>query len=129
MNTKNRTYQILDGPSREALLDAFKYAFDNRIKIPIFFTIPVDDIPEDQLENGGFMFRGVMARNYVITAIEHSDDGNYYHLRGYCESDDSIPLMEKMTSDTWDFEKVRFEADFSPQTRQGEIQFSSVDAA
>ena len=65
-----RDHYIVNGPSRDTLFDACKYAYDNRTRILVTFGFGA------QME-----MRGIL-----ISGIEHEDgSGESLNIRGYCE--------------------------------------------
>ena len=108
-NSKNenmdRQYWIFNGPSRDTLFDACKYAYDKNAVIPIFFgvaegyTAPLNDPTITK-----------------ICGISHEDgSGVSFNIRGYC--------MVKFSNGRNEMKACSFKAYYNARTREGHISF------
>ena len=110
MNTnKNVDVKILlikKGPSRDKLLDAFKYNFDKVVALPISFCVEAD-------EASGYSFTTVELSEIKIISISHvGEDGHLLGLKGYC-----CWRVNEMSL----YKYCNYEAIYNTQTRQGTI--------
>lgn len=42
LHSAKETFKIVSGPSKDRLVDAFKYAYDNTTSIPVSFVVSLD---------------------------------------------------------------------------------------
>lgn len=110
MNTNKNVDVIIllikKGPSREKLIDAFKYSYDKGVAIPISFCVEAD-------KSSGYGFATVELSEIKIITIGHEgEDGQLFNLKGYClwRTNESRPFIY-----------CNFEAYYNTQTRQGTI--------
>ena len=138
MSTKRtESLEIKDGPSLNLLIDAFKYAYDPVVKIPIKFSIamvypynlPLPHKPGDKeipLE---------MVSVEQIVSLEHESGNSYsYNLRGNRTIEIGTEYFKHDYIDGTMFERTvktptgrvsaRFEAFFDVRTRKGSITFT-----
>ena len=115
MNTKRKNFNIVDGPNRDMLFDACKYARDKTVRIPINFIVAIGyGIPKN---HPGFQ---MYVSDIKIASIEHEDgSGEKFNLRGYCKADldSTVGNAETCTS-------YKFEAYYDTKNRSGCIMFS-----
>jgi len=97
---RNTKYRIIDGPSRDMLFDAVKYAYDRGINILIEFEIEEWD---EQEQEWGYKGRFVPT---VINSIEHEcGSGSSFNIEGHSMNEG------------------HFEAYYSSRSRQGHVVF------
>lgn len=122
MNTKkterNRIFDIVNGPGRDALFDAYKYAYDDKTHIHIEFavaigyTTPVDD--------PGCAYVPMDIEDIKIRGIEHEDGSGYsFNLHGWCKAD--LGHGSKNAG----LKSYKFKAYYNAKTREGCISFIS----
>ena len=116
MNTKARKFDIVNGPGKDALFDACKYAYGKSGQLAVDFAVAAGYIGStDPRERAYFKMK---IRNLKIAGIEHEDGtGENFNLHGYCQADlDSHHGPGNYVS-------YRFKAHYNTQRRQGTIQF------
>lgn len=117
MNTSitERSYEIMNGPSRDTLFDACKYAYAENAKVTIDFVVAA----------GHTMPKGHPGRAYIpmkltdilIASIEHEDgSGDSFNLRGYCRADLRI-------SGSTTYSNYHFRGYYNTKNRTGTISF------
>lgn len=117
MNTKKeRYYDIISGPNKDALFDACKYAYsdsarlDIKFVVPIGYTIPVGD--------PGCAYVPMAITDMKIIRIGHEDgSGESFSLHGYCKCDLDSFFGGK------DYRSYRFKAYYNAKNRRGHIVF------
>lgn len=98
MNTKYFT--IIDGPNKDLLFDAVKYAYSQQVRVNTNFTISIDP----KLANVCFIKK--MRR---IVGVEHEDgSGDSFNIHGYV----LVCLFGKDV-------EARFRAYYNTRTRKG----------
>ena len=111
MNTKNmkvKTFLIKKGPSRDKLLDAFKYAYDKGVALPIGLCVEVD-----KTDTSARDIKTVEVGNLTINDIGHIDDsGQTFNLKGYCNC---------RFNEVGSFEFSEFESSYDARSRLGTI--------
>lgn len=81
MNTNERSFEIMGGPSRDTLFDACKYAYSEAV-IPLEFSIAIGYTAPPSSGKALCMTRKVS--NIRISSIEHEDgSGDKFNLHGY----------------------------------------------
>lgn len=109
MNAKKKEFKIVDGPSKDRLFDACKYAFDSRVKF----------IPRIEIAVGynGPGFIPARIKDLKITGIEHEDEsGQILNLRGTC-----IANFSDSPRDDEEMRPYYFTAYYNAGTRTGVI--------
>lgn len=113
---KERYYDIITGPNKDALFDACKYACNDEARIPISFTVafgyttPVGD--------PGCAFIPMYVKDFRIVGIENEDgSGDSFNLRGDCKAD------LKSFHGTATYKYYRFRAYYNARRRSGCIIF------
>ena len=117
VNPKKETFLIEDGPCRERLFDALKYAYDKGVNMTVKFSIAPDkdSHPSDHFK----------VKNVRIAGIDHEDGtGHSFIVKGYLE----ICFGETMCNDIikTDYTYCRFDACYSTQTRRGRIALTQI---
>lgn len=118
MNTKKeRYYDIISGPNKDALFDACKYAcsdsarLDIKFVVPIGYTMPVDD--------PGCAYVAMAITDMKIIGIEHEDgSGESFNLHGYCKCD-----LNSFGGKDASYELYMFKAYYNAKNRRGHIVF------
>ena len=115
--TKNEElYSILNGPNKDALFDACKYAYNENAQISINFVVMLGHTMP--LGHPGDAIIAMAIRHIQITSIEHEDgSGESFNLAGYCEAD-----LRSVTSKVT-YRPHRFTAYYNTKTRNGSISF------
>lgn len=102
------SFDITDGPSRDRLIDAFKYAYDVATQLDIEFTI-VRDHSRLQ-DNPGYVAVPMKAKEVVVNTIQHENGtSNDFNIKGWCRVEDT---------------GVEFRAYYNARTRTGTITIS-----
>lgn len=118
IKNKKETYPIEDGPCRELLFDALKYAYDKNVKVSIKFCIT----KQNNSSNTPEFFK---VKNTRITGIDHEDGlGHSFIVKGYLE----VCFGESICNDIVkeDYTHCRFVACYSTQTRRGRITLTPI---
>lgn len=99
---KSVTYNIINGPNRDAIYDAMKYQYE--IKIPIKFMI-------EKSHNSDGTTNLMTTRNLIIASIEHESGTGYdLNLAGF---------IDVMVNESW--HPYRFKIYYNVKTRKGHI--------
>ena len=110
MNTKSQSnplYTISDGPSRDFLIDAFKYSYDGNTRLGSRFHL-------DPLTMAPMGHPGYTVTNLHITTISHEDDsGQSFIFTGWCYVD----------LDGCGSKLHNFDAYYNAKSREGHMQF------
>lgn len=122
MNTnitiKEKSYEIKKGPSKDALIDAFKYAYsktDERPPIPLDFKIAIGytGLPSDPKT----AYIAAKIKNLRVTSIEHEDgSGESFNIAGYCDADLGVNQTR--------YQHYRFTAYYNTKNRTGRMCFA-----
>ena len=113
MDTEKR-FDIVAGPGKDVLIDAFKYAYTEGAKIPLSFTI----IKEKPFEDSKH-YSLLHTTDYVINSISHEDgSGESFEFSGSCRTDLDSRRGEIKTR------YYKFKAYYSTKRRAGYITFS-----
>jgi len=115
MNTtaEKTLYDIIDGPNRDMLFDACKYAFSDTAKVEIRFAVAKGYTKPKSHPAAAFL--PVRTKDVVITQIQHEDgSGESFNLVGFCKTDVEREL---------EFKPCNFEAYYNTKTRNGKISF------
>ena len=117
MNTK-KTYDIITGPSKDALFDACKYAYNKYVRYHIGLTIAIGyTLPKD---NPGSAYITMTITDIILAGIEHEDgSGENLNLHGYCKAD----LNSFEATSTKNYKSYRFKAYYNCKNRKGWITF------
>lgn len=108
IDIKSITYKISNGPNRDVIIDAFKYAYET--KIPLKFTIT--KFHPELLDHPEYVVYELETKNIRITSIEH-ESGTGYHLN-------LAGFIDAKTDNDW--HPFRFEAFYNANTRKGHIK-------
>ena len=83
MNTKELSFEVMDGPSKDRLIDAFKYAYDKEARVPVEFSVARGyTAPKD---NPGCAYVVLDAKDFRILSLQHEDgSGHSFNIEGYC---------------------------------------------
>lgn len=117
MDIKEKTYDIIGGPSKDLLFDACKYAYNALpTNIGLYFSVvkgyttPVD--------NPGCAYVLMDISDIRIVGIEHEDgSGESFNLHGYCNINEK-PLAAGLL-----LKSYKFKAYYNAKTRKGTISF------
>ena len=117
MNTKQTkalTFLIKKGPSRDKLLDGFKYAYDKGVALPIGLCVEVDKASPITRD-----IKTVEVGTPTIDELKHTDDSDHlFDIKGYCYW---------RFNEVGSFEFCEFEASYNTQTRLGFITLHVPD--
>lgn len=112
MNTK-KEYEIMNGPSKDALFDACKYACSKNARIALEFSIAAGYTTPP--ENPNCAYVPLKAGDYIITMIQHEDgSGESFNLSGFCKADTDV--FGKGTLESYEFSMY-----FNTKSRKGHI--------
>ncbi len=114
-NATTTTLEIMNGPSKSTLCDAFKYAHDEQSIVVKFSIARGYTMPEG---HPGRAYIPLKISGITITKLEY-EDGSGYHLNlgGYCSTDLSLQGDKPSRHD--------FVAYYDVRTRKGNIKFSN----
>ncbi len=126
MNTnftvKERGYEIKRGPSKDALIDAFKYAYAksgeySNPPLPLDFHVVVGytGLPTDPTT----CYIKARIENLRVISIQYEDgSGESFNIAGYCDADLSVGQRQPLVC-------YRFEAWYNTKRRIGHMRFIS----
>ena len=115
MNTKGikeRSYEIVNGPNKDTLFDACKYAYSKTVKFAIGFGVAAGyTMPRN---HPGCAYVPMDMSNVTICGIEHEDgSGESLIIHGFCKA-----ALHGSS------ESYRFKAYYNAKNRTGTIVFS-----
>ncbi len=115
-NTKENSFEIIDGPSRSDLFASCERSYDQNSNINIEFTIVYGyTMPKDHPGCANILMK---ATDFRIAGIEHEDgSGHSFNLRGYCRANLEPYVGADLLS------PHQFMAYFNAKTRKGTITF------
>ena len=116
MNTnKERVYDIVNGPNKDTIFDACKYAYVKDAQIPISFDIAAGyTIPKSE---PGCDYIPLVAHNFKIISIENENgSGESFNLKGYC-------TIKRHLDGSTVYEIYKFNAYYNTKRRKGTISF------
>ena len=119
MNTNDERYfDVVNGPNKDALFDACKYAcgkggkVDVNFDVAIAYTMPKND--------PGCAYVPMAITDFRIIGIEHEDgSGVSFNLHGYCKAD----LYSFFGKDGATYKPYRFKMYYNSKSREGSIAF------
>ena len=112
MNTK--VYQIVNGPSKDRLIDAFKYAYDKKSEIPLDFHVVLRQESERS-------FVLMKTEEFRILSLQHEDgSGVSFNIVGYVYMSTLNPASGRHLA----LIETRFKAYYNAATRKGTIRFT-----
>lgn len=123
MNTRTengkKTFEITDGPSRDALFDACKYAFSENAKVNIEPKVVVESMRP--LGPGCGCMRVMMQiKNVVVAGIWHLEESDEkFIFCGRCLAD-----LKAVSSKNAVYQRYDYVANYNVKTRKGTISFS-----
>ena len=115
--TKERYYDIVAGPNKDALFDVCKYACSKTAKLTVDFTVAIGyTMPKN---DPGCCYFAMAITDIKISGIRHEDgSGESFILDGYCKADLN-PLGENNVA----YKSYRFKAYYNSKNREGRITF------
>ena len=117
MNTSitERCYEIMNGPSRDTLFDACKYAYAENANVAIDFVVATGyTMPKG---HPGRAYIPMRLTDIVVAGIEHEDgSGESFNLHGYCRADLRI-------SGSTTYSNYYFRSYYNVKSRTGTINF------
>lgn len=117
LHSAKETFKIVSGPSKDRLVDAFKYAYDDTTSIPVSFVISLRQISENH-------FVEMCVDDFRITSLQHEDgSGRSFNVSGYCSASFVEPQSELHKPIMY---HCRFKAYYNAATRKGTIKFDIV---
>lgn len=112
----SKNFDIVDGPNRELLVDAFKYAYDENIRMPLRFSIVLS---QHRNENSN-VYISAKTKAWRITSLQHEDgSGQSFNIEGFCKA---YLLPAYPTFGEIAYLSYRFKAYYSTKTRRGQIE-------
>lgn len=122
MNTKKneikkRYYEIISGPSKDALFDACKYAYSKATKFAINFGVAGGyTMPRNHPECA---YVPMEMHDVLIFGIEHEDgSGDSFNIHGLCKA-----VLYGVSTEV---KSYKFKAYYNTKTRSGIIVFSNT---
>ena len=116
LHSTKETFKIMSGPSRDRLIDAFKYAYDNAT-IPVDFIISLRQISENH-------FIEMCVDDFRIVGLQHEDgSGHSFNVSGYCSASFAEPKSEMHKPIMY---HCRFRAYYNAATRKGTIKIGII---
>ncbi len=118
MNTSTRSFEIVNGPSRDTLFDACKYAYDRQTTISVDFSVAIGyTTPPSQSQSG---YIPMKLKNIRIDGIRHKNSsGTKFDLYGFCDAD--LEIYRYKYTASW--KHYQFRATYDSKCRTGEITF------
>ncbi len=116
INVKEKTYEIVNGPNKDTIFDACKYAYSLKTRIPLEFEVALGYTapPSDS----GAAYIPAKIKDLRISGIQHEDgSGESLNLLGYCQAD----LTPHRQTAVWSW--YRFKAYYNTKRRTGHIVF------
>lgn len=111
-----RSFPIEDGPSRDRLIDAFKYAYDKGTIIGLDFKVALGYTGNLTEENVAYILMPI--KDFVILNLGHEDDsGATFDIKGSCLAD-----SRAIVRDQAEYSLCRFSAYYNAKTRKGCIK-------
>lgn len=114
MNTKRIDFEIFNGPNKDMLFDACKYAYSKTVKFAIDFGVAVGyTMPRN---HPGCAYIPMDMHDVMVRGIEHEDgSGESFNIHGVCRA---------VLCGTSDNAKLyKFKAYYNAKTRTGTIAF------
>lgn len=114
-------YEIVDGPSRETLFDALKYAYDDNVVISATFTVAPQEWNLPNQEPRPIF--PAKTKSWRITHISHEDGSGYsFNIEGYCKANlrRHVTTYEGRTG----YLMYRFKSYYNCRTRKGRIELT-----
>ena len=111
-------FKIVDGPNRETIIDAFKYAYDDDSKVVANFAIslwPKVPNPDQKVR--------ILAKtkDWRVTSIQHEDGSGYScNLGGYVKACLRLSTPERGVK----YLAYRFKAYYNAKNREGTIELT-----
>ncbi len=117
MNTE-RCFDVVKGPSRDLIIDAFKYAYEKDVDLHPDFSI-VQFYVGHPTDNSKRMATYMPAKNFRITGIEHEDgSGESWILKGACDAD-----LDNVSYTNANLTHYGFRMYYNSKRREGTISF------
>ena len=112
-----KSFDIKNGPNRDALIDAFKYAYDEGSHIALDFGIALIYLTDSK---SGLAWAPMKIKNIRLSSIEHDCClGHSFNLEGTCEADLCIRRYDEEVL----YKVYRFKAFYDTKSRIGFIEF------
>ena len=117
MNTNDRYYDIVNGPNKDTLFDACKYAYVKGAQIPINFDIAAGyTMPKSDPSSA---YIPLSTRDFKIVSIENEDgSGESFNLEGYCTAG-----FKRRPTGLNIYNTYKFSAYYNTKRRTGTIRF------
>ena len=116
--TKEKYYDIVSGPNKDALFDACKYAYSKTAKLTVEFAVAIGyTMPKN---DPGCAYIAMAITDIMIYGIEHEDGpGESFNLHGYCKAD-----LNSLGGNNVTYKSYRFKAYYNSKNRKGCITFT-----
>ena len=116
MNTREaneeRLYDIVDGPGKDKLFDACKYAYSGDSKVTVKFVVSLGTTMPKGHPGSAYILMPVTG--FRINGIQHENgSGEGFNLQGLC----------KAAQDSGTFKLCKFKAYYNSKSRKGRISF------
>jgi hypothetical protein len=115
--TEEKYYEIMDGPSKDMLFDACRYAYNRAANLTVNFSVAIGYTMPRKHPNCCYI---AMPITHVrIVGIEYEDgSGERFNLHGYCMAD-----LNSFVKRDVDYKPYRFKAYYNSKKREGRITF------
>ena len=100
------TLPIVDGPNRDRLIDAFKYAYDQAATVVVSFTVLARSV------NGLLIMEEI--KNATITAIQYNNSSECFIVFGFMPNTYNVGVPNL---------RLQFKAFYNTKDRKGTITF------
>ena len=111
--TKEKYYDIVAGPNKDALFDVCKYVCSKTAKLTVNFTVAIGyTMPKN---DPGCAYIAMAITDIMIYGIEHEDgSGESFNLHGYCKAD-----LNSLGGNNVTYKSYRFKAYYNSKNRKG----------
>lgn len=117
MNTQERKFDIVNGPSRDQLIDAFKYAYSKQTQVPVKFRIVLIYTEPGDDPNRAHLI--MLVDDFLIASLQHEDSSGYsFNVQGCCKANLRIGMSQ--------LESHKFNMHYNAKTRKGTIEFEKA---
>ncbi|MBR0133841.1 hypothetical protein IJM16_01075 [Candidatus Saccharibacteria bacterium] len=116
-NESNRRFEIVNGPSRDLIFDACKYAHSRDVGIKVDLTIAFGYTMPKGTPGSGYLRMAIS--EILIVGVEHENgSGDDLNIAGYCRAN--------LESIGRDLKPYKFKAHYNSKTRKGTILFENL---
>lgn len=114
MNTEGKSFDVVNGPSKDRLIDAFKYAYSKQTQISVKFSVVLSyTAPKDDPSCVRLI---MLIDDFHIVSLQHENgSGHSFIVEGYCQA--------SLHSGTTQLEPYDYNMYYNAKTRKGTIEF------